>query len=111
MFIKLTGSVNNTKIILPIDSIGTIIHSNNIVSVHDKYAPELDPTQVKETPEEIRALIKAEHDKELRDKFAMAALHGLLASQGVECGHYKSADKATADAYHHADAMLAARGE
>jgi len=83
-FIKLTHAENGRMLQVRADLISQFgptlnpLHANAWLRI----AGETDEFLVKESPEEILALIKAEEDRELRDRFAMAALQGHLAYPG-----------------------------
>lgn len=66
-------------------------------------------TSVKESPEQILALIEAEKVKELRDEFAGKVVVGILRTCDETPGTEVNRDDIAMEAYRMADAMLKAR--
>lgn len=69
-----------------------------------------DAERHREMMEQARQLDAAQARRELRDRFAMAALTGMMASRNPSCPQFHPEDDA-AYVYAVADAMLKARGD
>ena len=68
-------------------------------------APTPEQTRIWQLEREL-----AEARRTFRDEFAMACMTGMLASEGEDF-QYGSPEAAAAEAYKHADAMLAERSK
>ena len=118
LFITLTGVHQHgvDKIHLRIDSITLISPARHISDDEPSWEHDVNAglrivgtngfLPVVETPDEVRALIKAAQDKALRDQFAMAVLQST-----TEPYNYQSFDSWAKDVSVLADEMMKARGK
>lgn len=108
MFIKLTDSHDTGLCYINPDQITSFFDcSDGGAKIYDTVAE--NSYEVKESPEQILALIEAEKRKELRDEFAGRVAVGIMRTCDEIHGTVVSRDDIAMEAYRMADAMLRAK--
>ena len=109
MFIKLTNRLNQDHYYVNPEMIFALCAVNGATEILQVLAPNVGCIKVRETPEQILALIEAEKRKALRDEFAGKVVFGIMRSCDETPGTEVNRDDIAMEAYRMADAMLRAR--
>lgn len=109
MFIRLTNRLNQDHYYVNPEMIFALCAVDGVTEILQVLAPNVGCIKVRETPEEILALIEAEKRKALRDELAGKVAVGIMRTCDEIHGTAVTRDDIAMEAYRMADAMLKAR--